>query len=301
MKKLLLTAAAIGCFVSASLPAFAQWTTVTGGINYAGGNVGIGNTAPFGLLHFSNTHQNRKAVFWQTANNDHEYYGLGTNTDVFRFQIPGSTRAYRFFRADGTTSSTEIFTVLGTGNVGLGTGSPQAKLHVMGSEIRVQDPSRGRLQFFDNSGGNLGYSVRTAAGGGWAWQFVDGTNKVYFHVDFAKESVGIGTTNPGIFKLAVEGKVGAHEVQVRTAGSGWADYVFFDDYKLRPLAEVEKYVKQNHHLPEVPSAEEVEKNGHNLGQMDAILLKKIEELTLYMIELKKDNQALRQEVEALKK
>jgi hypothetical protein len=108
-------------------------------------------------------------------------------------------------------------------------------------------------------------------------------------------SVGIGTTNPGSFKLAVEGIIGAREVQVTTANP-WPDYVFSPAYKLRPLFEVEQYINANSHLPDVPSAREVKENGLKLGEMDAILLKKIEELTLYMIDLKKENETLKQRI-----
>lgn len=316
MKKLLFTVAAIGCFASCSFPALAQWTTVTGGINYSGGKVGIGNATPYGMLHFVTSHNNRKIVLSSAAgvNNDHEFYGMGTSTDVFRFHIPSATRAYRFFRADDATSSTEIFTVLGSGNVGIGTGSPNAKLQfantITNRKIVLWEDANNDHQYY-----GIGVNPSTLRfqlpNSGAAFRFLrgDGTgSSSEIFTLLGTGSVGIGTTNPGIFKLAVEGKVGAHEVQVRTSGSGWADYVFFDNYRLRPLPEVERYVKQNRHLPEVPSAQEVEKNGHNLGQMDAILLKKIEELTLYLIEqqkqldqLQQQNQVLQQEVQALKK
>jgi hypothetical protein len=98
-------------------------------------------------------------------------------------------------------------------------------------------------------------------------------------------NVGIGTTNPATFKLAVEGKIGAREVVVTNAA--WADYVFDATYNLRPLSEVESFIKINKHLPEIPSAEEVKTNGHKLGEMDVLLLKKVEELTLYLIEQEK--------------
>ncbi|HEX8530798.1 MAG TPA: hypothetical protein VF646_12290, partial [Cytophagales bacterium] len=135
MKKLLSTVAALGCFVSCSFPSFAQWTTVTGGINYSGGKVGIGNATPYGMLHFVTSHNNRKIVLSSATgvNNEHEFYGMGTSTDVFRFHIPSATRAYRFFRADDALNSTEIFTILGSGNVGIGTSSPVSKLDVAGS------------------------------------------------------------------------------------------------------------------------------------------------------------------------
>jgi hypothetical protein len=65
---------------------------------------------------------------------------------------------------------------------------------------------------------------------------------------------------------------------------GWSDYVFNDDYKLRSLSSLESFIKQNKHLPEVPSAKEVEEKGISVGDNQALLLKKIEELTLYVIE-----------------
>jgi hypothetical protein len=77
------------------------------------------------------------------------------------------------------------------------------------------------------------------------------------------------------------------------------DYVFDDDYDLCSLTEIENYIKENHHLPELPSADEVKNNGFNLAEMDAMLLKKIEELTLYMIEMKKENEELKTKVEHL--
>jgi hypothetical protein len=116
-------------------------------------------------------------------------------------------------------------------------------------------------------------------------------------------TVGIGTaptTNPNGYKLAVNGKIGAKEVQVENTSSTWADYVFKPDYKLMPLQEVETFVKANSHLPEVPSAEEIKVNGHKLGEMDVLLLKKVEELTLYVIDLKKEVEKIKKENEQLK-
>jgi hypothetical protein len=84
--------------------------------------------------------------------------------------------------------------------------------------------------------------------------------------------------------------------QVEVTLTGWSDFVFEKDYNLMPLADVDKYIKENNHLPGVPSANEVISNGNNLGEMDAILLKKIEELTLYVIELKKENEELKAKI-----
>jgi len=112
-------------------------------------------------------------------------------------------------------------------------------------------------------------------------------------------NVGIGTDNP-ITKFVVDGEIRATKVRVR-GDVNLPDYVFEEDYDLRSLEEVETYIEQNGHLPEVPSAAQVEKEGLSLGDMDATLLKKVEELTLYLIEMKKQNEELKKEVEVLKK
>ena len=78
--------------------------------------------------------------------------------------------------------------------------------------------------------------------------------------------------------------------------SDWADYVFDNNYKLKPLAEVESFIKQNHHLPEVPTTQEVNENGMEVGATNTLLLKKVEELTLYIIEQQRRIEALEKEI-----
>ncbi|MEC5142876.1 hypothetical protein [Chitinophaga sp. 212800010-3] len=102
-------------------------------------------------------------------------------------------------------------------------------------------------------------------------------------------NVGIGTTSTGVHKLAVEGSIGARKVKV--AATGWADYVFEENYALPSLQELERYVKEHKHLPEIPTAVEVEREGIDLGEMNKKLLQKVEELTLYLIEERKVNEA----------
>jgi len=99
-------------------------------------------------------------------------------------------------------------------------------------------------------------------------------------------NVGIGTAIPDE-KLTVKGKIHTQEVRVDMAGPLVPDYVFANDYKLKSLEEVEDFIKENKHLPEIPSAQEIEKNGLMLAEMNMSLLKKIEEMTLYMIEQNK--------------
>ncbi|TCC87307.1 hypothetical protein EZ428_21650 [Pedobacter frigiditerrae] len=95
-------------------------------------------------------------------------------------------------------------------------------------------------------------------------------------------NVGIGTATP-TEKLSVNGKIRAKEIKVEPNPATWPDYVFEDDYKVGTLEELELYVKTNKHLPEMPTAKEVAMNGVELGELNRLLLKKVEELTLYLI------------------
>jgi len=110
-------------------------------------------------------------------------------------------------------------------------------------------------------------------------------------------NVGIATSNTLGYRLAVNGNAIFVKVVVKQK-QNWPDYVFGSNYSLRPLNELEQYIQQNHHLPEVPSADEVKKDGLDLGNNQAALLKKIEELTLYVIE---QNKKLEQQGTLLKK
>jgi hypothetical protein len=119
--------------------------------------------------------------------------------------------------------------------------------------------------------------------------------------------VGIGTdvepstTFPAaaLTKFAVNGTISARGIRVVAAGAPWPDYVFAPSYTLRPLGEVAQFITQHHHLPDMPSAAEVETQGLDLGAMDARLLRKVEELTLYLLRMQAENEALRARVSAL--
>jgi len=111
---------------------------------------------------------------------------------------------------------------------------------------------------------------------------------------YADDHVGIGThsfsDDTGDYRLSVNGNIRAHRVRVYTT---WADYVFAKDYRLPSLAEVETQIKSVGHLADIPSAGEVEKNGIDVGEMNKLLLQKVEELTLYVIDLNKQIQELK--------
>ena len=108
------------------------------------------------------------------------------------------------------------------------------------------------------------------------------------------------TTALNSLKLAVDGPIGARSaVYVRAPGAAWPDYVFAPTYKLRSLPETARYIQAHGHLPDVPSAAEVEQNGIELAAMNAALLRKVEELTLHLIALQRETTALRLRVEQL--
>jgi len=160
-------------------------------------------------------------------------------------------------------------------------------------------------------GSYSGYSNSTGSAnvffGHYAGYYETGSNKLY--IENSNDSIpliygefdndllsiggrlGIGTRNvPDSIRLAVDGTIIAKEVIITI--DDFPDYVFEKSYKLRSLSELESFIGLNGHLPDVPSAEQVEKEGVKMGEMDALLLKKIEELTLYVIEIGKENEKL---------
>lgn len=164
-----------------------------------------------------------------------------------------------------------------------------------------------------------GYNNATGSGnlflGYYAGYNETGSNKLYidnsstsspliygdFSTDFVaiNGNLGIGTTNTKGYKLGVNGSIAATEVVVAQYAN-WPDYVFSEDYNLPELSEVEEYIKENNHLPNVPSASDIEETGVPLGEMNRILLQKVEELTLYMIELKNENKDIKDQLTKLK-
>lgn len=113
-------------------------------------------------------------------------------------------------------------------------------------------------------------------------------------------SVGIGTTDTEGYKLAVNGAAIFTRVKVK-AYSAWPDYVFSDNYSLPSLQSLEQFITTNKHLPEIPAEKEVQAEGQDLGEMNRLLLKKVEELTLYIIQLNKKVDAQQAVINTLQK
>ncbi|ACU61723.1 hypothetical protein [Chitinophaga pinensis] len=164
----------------------------------------------------------------------------------------------------------------------------------------VYDGSPNPLSFTPTAGGTT-FGVKSA---------VDNTvntygstigNTAYFNgvgTNYFGGNLGIGTRNTGTNKLAVEGTIAARKIKV-TQASTWPDFVFDSTYQLPSLQQVETYIQQHKHLPEVPSASEVAKEGFELAEMNKILLQKIEEMTLHLIEQNKRNLELEEKVKLM--
>ena len=220
---------------------------------------------------------------------------LGSSTDALHFTVDDSVRV-----------------AINGGNVGIGVENPQEALHVNGA-IRGGG-TNGEVTLKGDSG------YVTIGASGQAMEFITDKEQYVFDKPIYNQSgtynvqnsnlsfnindtncvtilqnsgnVGIGTQNPN-YKLDVAGTIRANEIIVNTTG---ADFVFAEDYQLRPLSEVKAFIAENKHLPEIKSAQEMQKNGVGINELQTQLLQKIEELTLYILQQEERIRALEAEL-----
>ena len=236
--------------------------------------------------------------------NDNGYNTTFNSAGVARMYMgyDGAKGYINFAAHTGGGQRENIFYMRGSdGNIGVGTANPLAKLEVNNGSILIRNSANVdnessimiahsiNITTYNTYGTSLRTITQNAGNNTYGMQFftqesylTNQTEKVRIQ---GNGNVGIGLTNPQN-KLDVNGTI--HSKEVKVDMNGWSDFVFKKGYDLPTLAEVEKHINEKGHLENIPSEEEVLKNGINLGEMNANLLEKIEELTLHLIE--KDKQ-----------
>jgi hypothetical protein len=205
-------------------------------------------------------------------------YNTGMGASALRMNTTGDNNIALGFEALRLNST-------GSNNIGIGKGAGYSSLGTgsvfIGFQAGYNETASNRLYIANNN-----------------------TTTPLIYGDFSAKYVTIGDVSPtlrnqgvatGGYNLLVKGGILTEKVKVALAqpGTDWADYVFEDSYKLMPLADVEAFTKANKHLPNVPSADEMINSGLDVAQTSKMFMEKIEELTLYVIELKKEIEELK--------
>jgi len=282
---------------------------MTGGIERArvnsNGYFGIGTGSPASLLDVRTptnkglrVNYNNESAITFVPNNGNTVFHLSHGHDNKLYLSQGST-----------VGAGKLMTFVNTGNVGIGSTSPNEKLHVNGNiaayegniilyNSGINQEDSGVIRWNEYTGSNTskaGAFIKYNGSSNYLQIMTNTENTEYEHLRINRGgslliqptsgNVGIGTINPDS-KLTVAGNIHSREVKVTvTAG---ADFVFENDYNLPSLRSIEEYIKTNKHLPEIAAAFEMKKNGIYLSEMNIKLLQKIEELTLYTIAQEKN-------------
>ncbi|AXG69496.1 hypothetical protein KORDIASMS9_01719 [Kordia sp. SMS9] len=277
----------------------AQTTTTFGTLTYTAG----GNNSYFGYAIDTSSSNNNVAMGYRVGNNSSS--NATTNTSIgAESGLIGSRNV--FFGAENGNWLTQ-----GSNNVFIGNCSSCNTLGYADQNVFVGDRTGSWSQ--GNTKGNvfIGYAVGSQVGTGSTNNdklIIDNNylTTPLLYGDFSADKLGINTTNlpntlSGVnlsnYSLYIKGGLLTEEFRIST---GWADYVFDEGYQLLSLSEVEAFIDENGHLPNVPSAEVVEKTGIEMGDIKRIQQEKIEELTLYVIDLNEQLQAIKAELAAKK-
>ncbi|PIF29983.1 hypothetical protein CLU81_0368 [Flavobacterium sp. 9] len=292
-------------------------TSITDNI-YTQGNVGINVVNPT-----ANLNTNGTLKFENLADATTPFKLLGTDNagNVFEYNpatLTGpSTGDFDWLKPDGTFPTSITDNIYTKGNVGINVVNPTANFNTNGTvklENLADATSPFKILGTDNAGNVFEYNPAELTGSGSAvhdydWLRPDGSFATSINDNiYTNGKVGIntsvfptevGSVDVSSYSLYAKGGILTEEVRI-ALDSEWADFVFDKNYKLEPLENVEKFINENKHLKDVPSAKEVEKNGIELGEMNKILLLKIEELTLHLIEMNKKIDAQNAIIEKLK-
>ncbi len=277
------------------------------------GFIGLNSTSPWAPITINTTSNANGNAGVSLAFEGTNYPEIGyrfkaNGSNYYQVMYNGSAINWKHYEGGNYISKMSLSN---SGFLGIGVTNPSDLLHLRGSNPTLRLSSSayhggagGALNTilstikFSNRDDNHVYrsEIRGLLTGNWAnhvglaFTTSSGSQQVERMRINHDGTVGIGTASTFGYKLAVNGTIGATEVKVENT-SAWPDFVFDKSYELRTLEEVEEHINKKGHLPEIPSESEVSENGINLGEMNAKLLQKIEELTLYLIEQNKQNQA----------
>jgi hypothetical protein len=283
---------------------------------YTNGNVGINVVNPT-----ANLNTNGTLRFENLSDSTSPFKILGTDNigNVFEYNpselISSGSNDFDWLKPDGTFPTSINDNIYTNGNVGINIVNPTANLNTNGTlkfENLPDSTSPIKVLGTDSFGNVFEYNPSELYGavtGDSDWLKSDGSLPTSINDNiYTNGKVGINTSSfpnqvgdvdVSSYSLYAKGGILTEEVRVALS-SGWADFVFDQNYKLESLKDVEMFIKENKHLKDVPSAKEVELNGIELAEMNKILLQKIEELTLYMIDLNNKIDQQKEEIEKLK-
>ncbi len=307
MKRSNITYFIAGCFlllVAGTQTANAQWS-LTGNAGTTPGNNFLGTT-------------DTKALYFKTKNatrmviNSSGKVGIATSTPQSRLDVKGNLSVGSAYA--GAVAAPVDGAII-QGPVAIGANSNffgLAKLHVIdagGSYFNVYNNFAGgggsRLLGEWHSSGGFGAVVRYSGGGadfidigqGGSGEFIVNSGPSRLMTINTNGNAGFGVNPSSTYKLAVGGKIICEELKVQL--QPFPDYVFEENYKLNTIPEVEAHINTYGYLPGMPSAQEVESGGLNVGQMTGKVVEKVEENTLYIIQLYKENQELKAALKSL--
>lgn len=230
------------------------------------GNVGIGTMTPQEKLHINGAIRGGGTKGEVTLKGDNGSVTIGAiNTTTMAFNTDKNVFAFnKPIQGSGTHGALKIMSTIG-------------------DYLELQPLDNGYVRFNTNTSGYY-FDKNVIFNSG---QLISPTNLTFSTntstscmTMLTNGNIGIGTSSPN-YKLDVNGTIRANEIIVNTTG---ADFVFAEDYKLRPLSEVKAFIQENKHLPEIKSAQEMQENGVGINELQTQLLQKIEELTLYIIQ-----------------